>query len=576
MAGEIGTAFVKVLLDPSGISQGVAEAGAETQDRFQEFGDKAGAALKSGLVVAGAALTGIAVFAKKATDSTIDLAKSTIALTRATGMETETASAWVQLLKVRGIESSSFQTMLVRLSRNMETWRAAGENSNSMLKTLGVNFKDVREGNIQAVLLQAADAFAKMKNPAQRAAAAQALFGRQGQALLPILMKGRKGVEDQLATVEKFGATISDKTVNDVKELSEAQRDLALAQEGVKTSVGSALIPAQAALWGALDTTVQKMLPVTKNADVMTGVLAAGVAVWGAYKAAIVATSIMQSREAIVSAALIAKKIAVTAATHAQTAAQWLLNAAMTANPIMLVVVALAALAVAFVIAWKKSETFRRIVLGAWDAIKNAAGVVVAFIRKNWQYLLAAMGGPFVLAAVAIIKNWDKIKDAAGRAWAAIKGAAKAAIDAIRGYVADLPGRVYQLALTVGRRIAQGIKDGLGDLAGFFRDKASSWLDSALDVLPGRSVPGPMAAAAGPLEAQARGGGEGGGLAGPVPVGQRLRHAMRRLDQDGGFQAPAFDVRVYIGDQELTHIVRTEVAEQDSRTARVILSGAGA
>lgn len=55
-------------------------------------------------------------------------------------------------------------------------------------------------------------------------------------------------------------------------------------------------------------------------------------------------------------------------ASKAWAAAQWLLNAAMTANPISLVIVALAALVAGIVIAYKQSTTFRDIVNGAAHA----------------------------------------------------------------------------------------------------------------------------------------------------------------------------------------------------------------
>lgn len=51
-------------------------------------------------------------------------------------------------------------------------------------------------------------------------------------------------------------------------------------------------------------------------------------------------------------------------------------NAALLANPVGLVVAALAGLVVAIVLAWKHSETFRRIVTGAWEGIKAAASAV--------------------------------------------------------------------------------------------------------------------------------------------------------------------------------------------------------
>lgn len=76
--------------------------------------------------------------------------------------------------------------------------------------------------------------------------------------------------------------------------------------------------------------------------------------------------------------------IAGTVATGAMTVAQGALNAVMSANPIALVVIALAALAAGVVFAYQKSETFRGIVDGAFsrakDVIEDAADAVESVI----------------------------------------------------------------------------------------------------------------------------------------------------------------------------------------------------
>jgi hypothetical protein len=61
--------------------------------------------------------------------------------------------------------------------------------------------------------------------------------------------------------------------------------------------------------------------------------------------------------------------------------AQFMLNAVMAANPITLVVIAIAALAAAFVIAYKKSETFRKFVDGLFGAIKTGVTGSVDFLK---------------------------------------------------------------------------------------------------------------------------------------------------------------------------------------------------
>lgn len=90
------------------------------------------------------------------------------------------------------------------------------------------------------------------------------------------------------------------------------------------------------------------------------------------------------------------------AATQAAAAAQTELDAAMDANPIGLVVAAIAALAVGLIYAWNHSKTFRdivketwhdisAIVVGAWkDVIKPTIDALVAAWKGLWGFLQAA------------------------------------------------------------------------------------------------------------------------------------------------------------------------------------------
>lgn len=111
--------------------------------------------------------------------------------------------------------------------------------------------------------------------------------------------------------------------------------------------------------------------------------------------------SISQLKAAAAATVQKTEQLAAAAATKIMTGAQWLLNAAMEANPIGLVIAAIVALAAIFVVAWKKSETFRDIVKGAmhgivvavqavgdaattaWHAIRDAFGAVVTWFKTS-------------------------------------------------------------------------------------------------------------------------------------------------------------------------------------------------
>lgn len=131
-------------------------------------------------------------------------------------------------------------------------------------------------------------------------------------------------------------------------------------------------------------------------------------------------------------AANVASRVAMlasAAASRTMAAGQWLLNAAMNANPISLIVIALVALGAAFVVAWNKSETFRNIVTGAWDAIKGAALGVWNWMRDSlWpgiQGVWNSLANGFVAVKDSIVRTWNGITNKFTEAWNWVSGVFK-------------------------------------------------------------------------------------------------------------------------------------------------------
>lgn len=84
------------------------------------------------------------------------------------------------------------------------------------------------------------------------------------------------------------------------------------------------------------------------------------------------------------------------AANKVVAAAQWLVNAAMNANPIGIVIAAITALVAAFVYLWNTSEEFRNFWLGLWEKIKEVAGAawegIKAFFSTAWDVIKGVWG----------------------------------------------------------------------------------------------------------------------------------------------------------------------------------------
>jgi hypothetical protein len=109
--------------------------------------------------------------------------------------------------------------------------------------------------------------------------------------------------------------------------------------------------------------------------------------------------------------ALVAQKVATgaaTVATKAAAAGQWLLNAAMDANPIGLVIIALVALVAGFVLLWNKSAAFRNFWIGLWGHIKSAASAVGSWFKNTlWgSWIKGAWDG--ITSKGNSVLNWFK------------------------------------------------------------------------------------------------------------------------------------------------------------------------
>lgn len=112
--------------------------------------------------------------------------------------------------------------------------------------------------------------------------------------------------------------------------------------------------------------------------------LTAAATIWGLMTAAAIAHTVATNAVAI--------------ATGVYTAAQWLLNAALTANPIGIIVVALAALAAGLIYAYNNSEEFRAVVDAAFAAVLVAGKALLEFVKMLpglIQNALATAGAAF-------------------------------------------------------------------------------------------------------------------------------------------------------------------------------------
>lgn len=220
-------------------------------------------------------------------------------------------------------------------------------------------------------------------------------------------------------------------------------------------------------------------------------------------------------------------------ATGAWTAAQWLLNAALSANPIGIIIVAIAALVGGIVWLWNTNEGFRNAVITIWTAvsgfliqlwnnivsglqqagqsigeiwdgivngfqaavtgIQTAWGVVVGFFQGIWAGIVAvfnAVVGFFVGIYTAewngIMAVWNGavsffggIVSGIAGVFSGVSGAITGAFDGALTFLSELPSRFLEWGADMVQGLIDGIRGAIGavgDAVQAVADKITSFL----------------------------------------------------------------------------------------------------
>jgi phage-related protein len=190
--------------------------------------------------------------------------------------------------------------------------------------------------------------------------------------------------------------------------------------------------------------------------------------------------------------------VGIVAALTAWKAVQIALNIAMMANPVGLLVVAIAALVVGVIYAYRRFEGFRNAVNGAWGVLKSVFG----WIGRNWKLLVSIIGGPLAAVVVLVASNFGRIKSAA----TSVVGFVRDKFNAFVSFFKGLPGRVAGAASSIGKGIVDGIVSAIKAAPNAILDALTSIVPDKLKDAIGGVIGGVGGAAAKVIPGLATGG----------------------------------------------------------------------
>lgn len=367
------------------------------------------------------------------------------AFAKTTGMDTESALGLADRAMIAVADSAAFydrsleettESLQSFLKGNYENDAALGLSCTETTRNAAANelygksFKDLSESQKQLTLL-------KMVEDANE------LSGALGQAAMESDTWTNQTGNLQQAWTDfqaALGNNVLPLAVNLVKKASEAVQGLTEKMPEIIQTFKE---------WSPLIAGVVTGFVTLKTAMAISSLINAVTSAWTAYKTA----------------------------NEGATIAQWLFNAALNANPIVLVVTLIAGLVAALVVLWNTNDEFREAVTKAWEAIKNTFSKVIEAIKGFFIDLVDKIGSAwetiketvttvietiktvitekFEAAKQTVINIFTTVKNTLSTIWETIKNVVQVAIM----FIAELFTTAFELITLPWRFIWENCKE---------------------------------------------------------------------------------------------------------------------
>jgi len=419
----------------------------ETSSKSQ----KVGAALKAAAVPATIALGAIAVGAKKAIDAASDLEKQVQKTTAVFGPSARAIVDWSEhLAKSFGLSSSEaldmanrFGNLFVNLGYSQK--QAAG--MSEQMVQLAADMASFNHVPVEQTMTALQAGLSGATRGLKRYGIVIDSTALKNEAMRQGLYSG-KGALDAHAKAAATLTLVMQQTSNAQGDFAKHSTDAANAQAiqraelaNTTEELGTGLLPYYKAAEQLLISLTEALGKNQTAIKIVVGAIAALSAAILVANAAFKAYTVAQN---------VAKL-----ATIAFTAANRAMMVSLATNPITLIIVALVALGVAFVEAYKHSATFRNIVQAALHGVESAAAAIAtgfraawgaaqsafAWIVSHWKLGLFALG-PIGAALYEIVTHFNAIRNAAASSFGALESAIRGVTSAVRELISWI-GKIH-------------------------------------------------------------------------------------------------------------------------------------
>lgn len=402
-------------------------------------------------------------FSKEFVTKYQEIGKETSRLSRALGGSAEDMSRLRYAGEAVGVGADDMVRSFSLLNRHLVA-------NDSVAKSLGITYRNAKGELLPTnqIIMQMADKFNATANGAAKTSLALQAFGRSGRDLIPLLNLGSAGLQEMFKNADKLGLTLSGKDLEAVKQYTIAQREWKAQVDSIQLLIGKELLPKVTTTLQLIRFGTTVVSDFVKTHQGLIQVIGAVVAIVATLKGA---------------------QEAVTGVTELWTKAQEFLNAVMGIfeAPAIAVIAIIAALAAAFIYAYKNVEGFA-------NATQQAIGVVATYIGKAFS----AAAGAIKFLVDAFLNGVKGIAGGAAKLapmlqkvgihWLDGAQGAVGAIDNLKNSIDSKLSSIQKNAVpaaqkigaSFGKSLDKAMNMSLDDIIGSIKDKMKTSLGSSL------------------------------------------------------------------------------------------------
>ena len=214
--------------------------------------------------------------------TSLQAANATLRTAEALHLHTETLGGLEVAGKHAGLAQEQMTMALEKLNAKIGEVASKGDEAGNVFAKLGLKASTLAGQGLDTSIRQIADSFAKISNPAERAALAAELFGeRAGPRLAGLLSQGSAGIEEAIKQAKEMGVSFNDLDTGKLAASQRAFDEIGEHIEGAKNQLTIALAPALLAITKSILSVIPPADKMREAfTDAFTFAVTLGAAVW--------------------------------------------------------------------------------------------------------------------------------------------------------------------------------------------------------------------------------------------------------------------------------------------------------